>query len=190
MPRRGAVLGTLSLDRGGEPLHRQLYGALREAILAGRLRPGTRLPATRTLARDVGAARNTVVTAFEQLVAEGYVESRVGDGTRVAAVLPRRCCTRAAPACRPRRAVRRPGCRVAAGDGARAARRPIRCGARSSLAGGRPVSARRLGTLARAACPPPGARQPDTHATGLPCCARPSPPISVRRAVSRATRRR
>jgi GntR family transcriptional regulator/MocR family aminotransferase len=88
MPRRGAVLGTLSLDRGGEPLHRQLYGALREAILTGRLRPGTRLPATRTLARDVGAARNTVVTAFEQLVAEGYLESRVGDGTRVAAVLP------------------------------------------------------------------------------------------------------
>src|SRR4029077_17669073 len=73
---------------GGEPLHRQLYGALREAILTGRLRPGTRLPATRTLARDVGAARNTVVTAFEQLVAEGYLESRVGDGTRGAAVLP------------------------------------------------------------------------------------------------------
>jgi GntR family transcriptional regulator / MocR family aminotransferase len=88
MPRHGAVLGTLSLERGGEPLHRQLYGALRDAILAGRLRPGTRLPATRTLARDVGAARNTVVTAFEQLVAEGYLESRVGDGTRVAAVLP------------------------------------------------------------------------------------------------------
>src|SRR5262249_41829042 len=88
MPRRGAMLGTLSLDRGGEPLHRRLYGALREAILAGRLRPGPRLPATRVLARDVGAARNTVVAAFEQLVAEGYLQSRVGDGTRVAAVLP------------------------------------------------------------------------------------------------------
>src|SRR4029453_19240540 len=89
MPRPGAVLGTIALDRDGEvPLPRQLYGALREAILAGRLSPGTRLPATRVLSRDLGAARNTVVAAFEQLVAEGYLASRVGDGTRVAAVLP------------------------------------------------------------------------------------------------------
>jgi GntR family transcriptional regulator / MocR family aminotransferase len=89
MPRPGAVLGTIALDRDGEvPLQRQLYAALREAILAGRLSPGTRLPASRVLARDLGAARNTVVAAFEQLVAEGYLASRVGDGTRVAAVLP------------------------------------------------------------------------------------------------------
>src|SRR5262245_31195742 len=89
MPRPGAVLGTIALDRDGAvPLQRQLYTALREAILAGRLSPGTRLPATRVLARDLGAARNTVVAAFEQLVAEGYLASRVGDGTRVAAVLP------------------------------------------------------------------------------------------------------
>jgi GntR family transcriptional regulator/MocR family aminotransferase len=79
----------LSLERTGTvALHRQLYGALREAILAGRLPPGTRLPSTRTLASDLGAARNTVVGAFEQLAAEGYVQARVGDGTRVAAVLP------------------------------------------------------------------------------------------------------
>jgi GntR family transcriptional regulator/MocR family aminotransferase len=89
MPRPGAVLGTIALDRGGAvPLQRQLYAALREAILMGRLAPGARLPATRVLARDLGAARNTVVAAFEQLVAEGYLTSRVGDGTRVAAVLP------------------------------------------------------------------------------------------------------
>src|SRR4029453_10091842 len=89
MPRPGAVLGTIALDRDGEvPLPRQLYGALREAILAGRLSPGTRLPASRVLARDLGAARNTVVAAFEQLVAEGYLASRGGAGTRVPAVLP------------------------------------------------------------------------------------------------------
>ena len=89
MPRPAALLGTLALDRtAAAPLQRQLYDALREAILAGRLAPRTRLPSSRQLARDLGAARNTVVGAFEQLVAEGYLEARVGDGTRVAAVLP------------------------------------------------------------------------------------------------------
>src|SRR4029450_13106374 len=89
MPRPGAVLGTIALDRDGEvPLQRQLYAALREAILAGRLSPGTRLPASRVLARDLGAPRDTVGAALEQLVAEGYLASRVGDGTRVAAVPP------------------------------------------------------------------------------------------------------
>jgi len=89
VPRPAAVLGTIALERDGAvSLQRQLYAALREAILRGRLAPGTRLPATRLLARDLGTARNTVVAAFEQLVAEGYLASRVGDGTRVAAVLP------------------------------------------------------------------------------------------------------
>src|SRR6185295_19138043 len=89
MPRPTPVFGTLALDRdGGAALHHQLYASLREAILAGRLVPGTRLPSTRTMARDLAVARNTVVNAFEQLVAEGYLTSRVGDGTRVAAVLP------------------------------------------------------------------------------------------------------
>jgi len=89
MPRPSALLGTLSLERTGSvALQRQVYAALREAILAGRLPPGTRLPSSRTLASELGAARNTVVGAFEQLAAEGYVEARVGDGTRVATVLP------------------------------------------------------------------------------------------------------
>ncbi len=89
MPRPGIVLGTIALERAGTvPLQRQLYSALRDAILGGRLAPGSRLPATRVLARDLDAARNTVVAAFEQLVAEGYLQSRVGDGTRVSAVLP------------------------------------------------------------------------------------------------------
>lgn len=83
------ILGALELDRAtAAPLQAQLYGALRAAILAGQLRPGTRLPSSRTLASDVGVARNTVVGAFAQLLAEGYVTSRVGDGTRVATLTP------------------------------------------------------------------------------------------------------
>lgn len=85
----GAVLGTITFERnGGPPLHRQLYDQLRDAILGGVLPAGTRLPATRILASETGLSRNTVVEAFEQLLAEGYIESRVGSGTRVAAVLP------------------------------------------------------------------------------------------------------
>jgi GntR family transcriptional regulator/MocR family aminotransferase len=82
-------LDILALDRrAGPPLQRQLYRALREAILHGRLRPGLRLPATRILARDLRIARNTVVAVFEQLVAEGYLEARVGFGTVVTKLRP------------------------------------------------------------------------------------------------------
>jgi GntR family transcriptional regulator/MocR family aminotransferase len=76
MPRSAdrAPLLPLALEpRDSTPLHRQLYGQLREAVLSGQLRPGTRLPATRTLAAELGCARNTVVSAFEQLFAEGYL---------------------------------------------------------------------------------------------------------------------
>ncbi|MDM8350606.1 PLP-dependent aminotransferase family protein [Pseudomonas sp. sp1636] len=65
-------------------LARQLYRALRERILDGRLGGGTRLPASRDLARLLGISRNTVIRAFDQLYAEGYVEGRVGAGTYVA----------------------------------------------------------------------------------------------------------
>ena len=62
-----AILGTVALDRtAAVPLQAQLYAALRDAILAGRLGPGTRLPATRLLARDLDVGRNTVVAVFEQ----------------------------------------------------------------------------------------------------------------------------
>jgi GntR family transcriptional regulator/MocR family aminotransferase len=67
---------------------RWLYGALRAAILDGRLRPGSRLPATRELAAQYGLSRGTIVAAFEQLKAEGYLEGVVGSGTRVSQVLP------------------------------------------------------------------------------------------------------
>ena len=65
-----------------------LYDALRAQILDGRLRPGARLPATRDLARQYGLSRGTIVSAFDQLKAEGYVEGTVGSGTFVNQTLP------------------------------------------------------------------------------------------------------
>jgi GntR family transcriptional regulator/MocR family aminotransferase len=70
------------------PLHRQLYRDLRQAILSSQLLPEMRLPATRTLADELGVSRNTVLNAFDQLKAEGYLESHVGSGTYVAQELP------------------------------------------------------------------------------------------------------
>ncbi|HMN30813.1 MAG TPA: PLP-dependent aminotransferase family protein [Caldilineaceae bacterium] len=69
-------------------LYQQLYNNLRTAILTRRLGPGTKLPATRQLASELGLARNTVVSAFEQLFAEGYLDSRTGDGTYVSHAVP------------------------------------------------------------------------------------------------------
>ena len=66
------------------PAYRQLYGALREAILNGRLPTATRLPASRVLAADLKVSRNTVISAYETLLAEGYLDSRHGAGTFVA----------------------------------------------------------------------------------------------------------
>jgi GntR family transcriptional regulator / MocR family aminotransferase len=80
---------TITLDRmSSTALYRQLYDQLREAILSGRLSPGTRLPSTRELAGDLDIARNTVLNAFEQLYSESYLERHVGDGTYVSAQLP------------------------------------------------------------------------------------------------------
>ncbi|MFI5113803.1 MAG: GntR family transcriptional regulator, partial [Terriglobales bacterium] len=70
------------------PLYRWLYEQLRTAILAGHLRPGARLPATRDLAENYQLSRSTIVTAFQQLQSEGYVEGRTGSGTYVSKVLP------------------------------------------------------------------------------------------------------
>ncbi|MCP1727574.1 GntR family transcriptional regulator/MocR family aminotransferase [Natronospira proteinivora] len=76
----------IRLDGEG-PIYRQIYRQVRDAILAGQLPPGSRLPATRPLARKLGVARITVIQAYEQLDAEGYLDSRRGAGTRVAAAL-------------------------------------------------------------------------------------------------------
>ncbi|WP_342650053.1 PLP-dependent aminotransferase family protein [Pseudomonas sp. REB1044] len=64
-------------------LSQQLYQALRARVLDGRLSSGTRLPATRDLASMLALSRNSVVRAYDQLYAEGFIESRVGDGTYV-----------------------------------------------------------------------------------------------------------
>ncbi len=75
----------LSVDRTGpEPLHAQLASQIRRRIREGHLPPGTRLPSTRTLAHDAGVGRNTVVSAYDRLVAEGWLDSGVGQGTFVA----------------------------------------------------------------------------------------------------------
>jgi GntR family transcriptional regulator/MocR family aminotransferase len=64
----------------------RVYQALRTAVVDGRLPAGHRLPATRALAAELGIARNSVATAYERLVAEGYLTARVGAGTFVAAL--------------------------------------------------------------------------------------------------------
>ncbi|MEZ5330532.1 MAG: PLP-dependent aminotransferase family protein [Thermoanaerobaculia bacterium] len=83
------VLPVLAIDRESDtPLYRQIYEGYREAILDGRLKAGERLPSTRSLAEELGVSRFPVLNAFDQLLAEGYCESRVGAGTFVAATLP------------------------------------------------------------------------------------------------------
>ncbi len=72
----------IALDRR-QGLSRQLYQALRARVLDGRLGSGTRLPASRDMAAILGLSRNSVVRAYDQLYAEGFIESRVGDGTYV-----------------------------------------------------------------------------------------------------------
>jgi GntR family transcriptional regulator / MocR family aminotransferase len=69
-------------------LFQWVYDEVRSAILDGRLKRGMRLPSTRELARRYGVSRGTVITAFEQLHAEGYLEGKVGRGTYVNTLLP------------------------------------------------------------------------------------------------------
>ena len=85
-PARGyADLHAWRLDRESRtPLSRQLYAQVRSAVLSGALRAGTRMPSTRAMAVRLGVARASVVAAYEQLLAEGYVESRHGSGTFIA----------------------------------------------------------------------------------------------------------
>ncbi|AOB29293.1 DNA-binding protein [Bordetella bronchiseptica] len=74
--------------RGATPLSRQIYALLRDLILAGDLPAGTKLPATRALALDTGLSRNTVLHAYDQLLAEGYLVSAFGSGTFVSDTVP------------------------------------------------------------------------------------------------------
>jgi DNA-binding transcriptional regulator YhcF (GntR family) len=91
MPKRARqiALPPMGLDRRAPtPLHRQVFTALRAAIREARIAPGQRLPSTRALAQTLRLSRNIIASAYEQLLAEGYVTARVGSGTRAARALP------------------------------------------------------------------------------------------------------
>ena len=108
------VLPVASVDpRSRTPLYRQLYESYRDAIVERRLRAGQRLPSTRTIAAELRISRIPVLNAFEQLLAEGYFESRVGSGTYVARTLPEEL-TRAALRAADGNPMGRPGRRVIA----------------------------------------------------------------------------
>lgn len=83
------MIAELGIDRSSAtPLAMQLSEQIRQAVLTGRMKPRTRLPSTRMLAAELGLSRATILTAFEQLIAEGYLEGRHGSGTSVVANLP------------------------------------------------------------------------------------------------------
>jgi GntR family transcriptional regulator/MocR family aminotransferase len=88
----------LHLVLSGAGLRSGLTDALRDAVRSGRLTPGTQLPASRTLAVDLGVSRSTVTEAYAELVAEGWLTARQGSGTRVARrASPRRAFVPAPP---------------------------------------------------------------------------------------------
>jgi GntR family transcriptional regulator/MocR family aminotransferase len=93
----------ISIDRTSDvPLHRQVYEEWRRGILNGRFLTGRRVPSTRELATSLDVARATVATAYEQLIAEGYLEASQGSGTFVCRRLPEELLrARHAPAMRP-----------------------------------------------------------------------------------------
>ncbi|KKJ75794.1 hypothetical protein WH95_16325 [Kiloniella litopenaei] len=79
----------LVLDRtSSDSLQSQLFSQLREMVLSGRLQSGERLPSTRALAKELACSRNTVLGAFDQLLAEGYLEGQSGSGTYISNELP------------------------------------------------------------------------------------------------------
>lgn len=89
MAKSWATLGVdLHVEPTGPGVRRGLTDALREAVRGGRLAPGTRLPSSRSLAADLGIARNTVADAYTDLVAEGWLTARQGSGTSVAMGVP------------------------------------------------------------------------------------------------------
>ena len=82
--KRRALVPPIPLDRNSrEALHTQLTRAFRTAIDSGQLPPGTALPSTRALAAALGVSRNTVVTAYDELAAQGRITGQTGSATRV-----------------------------------------------------------------------------------------------------------
>jgi GntR family transcriptional regulator/MocR family aminotransferase len=87
--RSWASLYVWQLTRAGDaPLFRQIYLQIRSAILSQSLRPGTKLPSTRALASQLSISRSAVVSAYEQLLAEGYASGKIGSGSYVSSDLP------------------------------------------------------------------------------------------------------
>lgn len=85
MPRPHLLLDWIALDGAATPpLYRQLYTQLRAAVIGGRLEAGSLMPSSRVLAQELGVSRNTVLNAYEQLAAEGYLETNAASATRVA----------------------------------------------------------------------------------------------------------
>src|SRR5580692_2492051 len=79
----------IAVDRKeAKPLHKQIYDAFRAMIVSGNLGAGQQIPSTRALASELKISRIPVLTAYAQLLAEGYFEARVGAGTFVCASLP------------------------------------------------------------------------------------------------------
>ena len=88
-PLLAPATSEIGIDRADhEAIQSQIARQIRELVLSGRLRPQAKLPSTRSMAEDLKVARATVVEAYEQLLSEGYIETRKGSGTRVAAELP------------------------------------------------------------------------------------------------------
>ncbi len=88
-PLLGTSASEIGIDRyDAEPIQQQLARQIRNLVLSGRLKPQAKLPSTRALAEELAIARATVVQSYEQLLGEGYLETRSGSGTRVAAELP------------------------------------------------------------------------------------------------------
>jgi GntR family transcriptional regulator/MocR family aminotransferase len=89
--RPSALLNWLCVDRRSEaPLYRQVAEQIRNALLAGRIGPGELLPASRALALDLGVSRITTLQAYDQLIAEGFLETQRGSGTRAASSLAKK----------------------------------------------------------------------------------------------------
>ncbi len=85
----GGFSPVIALDRkSAKPLHRQIYDSFRATIVAGDLQPGQRIPSSRALALELGISRIPVLGAYDQLLAEGYFETRHGAGTFVSRSLP------------------------------------------------------------------------------------------------------
>jgi GntR family transcriptional regulator/MocR family aminotransferase len=92
----------LNLERRPDaPLYRQIYDGLAAGIIGGSIKPGERLPSTRDLAQALGVSRNTIMLAFEQLTAEGYLEGLSGSGTYVSREPPAELVEKEAPRINP-----------------------------------------------------------------------------------------